>query len=64
MLYEVITIGRSEAGGSVSDYVLGPFFGDESKQLDSVLIRARDAVVTILTEGSKVGMNLFNKKEW
>jgi len=58
-----IGIGRSEAGGSVSDYVLGPFFGDESKQLDSVLIRARDAVVTILTEGSKVGMNLFNKKE-
>jgi PTH1 family peptidyl-tRNA hydrolase len=58
-----IGIGRSEAGGSVSDYVLGPFFGDESKRLDSVLIRARDAVVTILTEGSKVGMNRFNKKE-
>ena len=58
-----VGIGRSEAGGSVSDYVLGPFFGDEAKRLDSVLIRARDAVVTILTEGSKVGMNLFNKKE-
>jgi PTH1 family peptidyl-tRNA hydrolase len=58
-----IGIGRSEAGGSVSDHVLGPFFGDESKRLDSVLIRARDAVVTILTEGSKVGMNRFNKKE-
>jgi PTH1 family peptidyl-tRNA hydrolase len=58
-----IGVGRSEAGGSVSDYVLGPFFGDESKRLDSVLIRARDAVVTILTEGSKVGMNRFNKKE-
>jgi peptidyl-tRNA hydrolase, PTH1 family len=58
-----IGIGRSEAGDSVSDYVLGPFFGDESKRLDSVLIRARDAVVTVLTEGSKVGMNRFNKKE-
>jgi len=58
-----IGIGRSEAGGSVSDHVLGSFFGDESKQLDSVLIWARDAVVTILTEGSKVGMNRFNKKE-
>jgi PTH1 family peptidyl-tRNA hydrolase len=58
-----IGIGRSEAGGSVSDHVLEPFFGDESKRLDSVLIRARDAVVTILTEGSKVGMNRFNKKE-
>jgi len=58
-----IGIGRSEAGGSVSDHVLAPFFGDESKQLDSVLIYARDAVVTILTEGSKVGMNRFNEKD-
>ena len=58
-----IGLGRSEAGGSVSDHVLAPFFGDESKQLDSVLICARDAVVTILTEGSKVGMDRFNKKD-
>jgi PTH1 family peptidyl-tRNA hydrolase len=58
-----IGIGRSEEGGSVSDHVLGPFFGDEAKQLDSVLTGARDAVVTILTEGSKVGMNRFNKKK-
>lgn len=58
-----IGIGRSEAGGSVSDYVLGPFLGNESKQLESVLTGARDAVVTILTEGSKVGMNRFNRKK-
>jgi PTH1 family peptidyl-tRNA hydrolase len=58
-----IGIGRSEAGGSVSDYVLAPFYGDEAKQLDSILRGARDAVVTILTEGSKVGMDRFNKKE-
>jgi PTH1 family peptidyl-tRNA hydrolase len=58
-----IGIGRSEEGDSVSDYVLGPFFGDEAKQLDSVLTEARDAVVAILTEGSKVGMNRFNKKK-
>ena len=58
-----IGIGRSEEGGSVSDHVLGPFFGDEAKQLDSILTEARDAVVTILTEGSKVGMNRFNKKK-
>jgi len=58
-----IGVGRSEAGSSVSDHVLGPFFDDESKRLGSVLILARDAVVTILTEGSKVGMNRFNKKE-
>jgi PTH1 family peptidyl-tRNA hydrolase len=58
-----VGVGRSEAGSNVTDHVLGPFFDDESKQLDSVLIRARDAMVTILTEGSKVGMNRFNKKE-
>ena len=58
-----IGVGRSEAGSDVTDHVLGPFFDDESEQLDSVLIRARDAVVTILTEGSKVGMDRFNKKE-
>ena len=58
-----IGVGRSEAGGSVSDHVLGPFFGGESKQLDALFNRARDAVVTILTEGSKVGMNRFNTKE-
>jgi PTH1 family peptidyl-tRNA hydrolase len=58
-----IGVGRSEAESSVSDHVLGPFFGHESKRLDSVLIQARDAVVTILTEGCKVGMNRFNKKE-
>ena len=58
-----IGVGRSEAGGSVSDHVLGPFFDDESKQLEAILNRARDAVVTILTEGSKIGMNRFNAKE-
>ena len=56
-------VGRSETGSSVSDHVLGPFFGDESKQLDLVLTRARDAVITILTEGIKVGMNQFNQKD-
>jgi PTH1 family peptidyl-tRNA hydrolase len=56
-------VGRSEMGSSVSDHVLGPFYDDESKLLDSALNRARDAVVTILTEGSKIGMNRFNKKE-
>jgi len=58
-----IGVGRSGEGSSVSDHVLGPFFDDESKQLDSILIRARDAVVTILKEGSKAGMNRFNRKK-
>ena len=55
-------VGRSETGSSVSDHVLGPFHDDESTLLDGILNRARDAVVTILTEGSKAGMNRFNEK--
>ena len=58
-----IGVGRSETESSVSNHVLGPFSDAESKLLDSILNRARDAVVTILTEGTKVGMNRFNKKE-
>lgn len=57
-----IGVGRSETGSSVSDHVLGPFHDDESTLLDGILNRARNAVVTILTEGPKVGMNRFNEK--
>ena len=57
-----IGVGRSETGSNVSDHVLGPFYDDESTLLDGILNRARDAVVTILTEGPKGGMNRFNKK--
>ncbi len=55
-----IGVGRSETGNSVSDHVLGPFYDDELKRLDALLKRARDAVVTILTEGPTVAMNRFN----
>jgi PTH1 family peptidyl-tRNA hydrolase len=57
-----IGVGRSETGSSVSDHVLGPFYDDESTLLDGILNRARDALVTILTEGPKAGMNRFNEK--
>ncbi len=57
-----IGVGRSETSSSVSDHVLGPFYDDESKLLDGILNRARDAMVTILTEGPKAGMNRFNEK--
>jgi PTH1 family peptidyl-tRNA hydrolase len=58
-----IGVGRSDTGNSVSDHVLGPFDKNESKLLDAILTRARDAVVTILTKGTKVGMNQYNKKD-
>ena len=55
-------VGRSAVQSSVSDHVLGPFNADEARLLDAVIVRARDAIVTILTEGIKVGMNRFNTK--
>jgi len=57
-----IGVGRSETSSNVSDHVLGPFYDDESKLLDGILNRARDAVVTVLTEGPKAAMNRFNEK--
>ena len=57
-----IGVGRSDTGSGVTDHVLGPFSEAEARVLDTILNQARDAVVTILTEGSKVGMNRFNTK--
>lgn len=58
-----IGIGRPEADISVSDHVLDRFTPFEMEELDLILKRAKDAVVTILCKGTKYGMNIFNKKE-
>ena len=57
-----VGVGRSGVQNSVSDYVLGKFNAAEAKLLDVIIARARDAVVTILVEGIKVGMNRFNTR--
>jgi len=58
-----VGIGRSEtAGQPVADYVLDQFTRDETAALPGVIERARDAVVTILSKGTKIGMNQFNTK--
>lgn len=58
-------VGRSGVQSSVSDHVLGLFNPDEKRLLDAVIVRARDAIVTILTEGTEIGMNRFNTKiDW
>jgi PTH1 family peptidyl-tRNA hydrolase len=59
-----IGVGRSEAAVSVTDYVLGCFSLAETKLLDQILTRARDAVVTILSRSVKDGMNRFNDKRF
>jgi PTH1 family peptidyl-tRNA hydrolase len=56
-------IGRSETGEQpVADYVLDHFTRDEAAELPRIIERARDAVVTILCRGTKIGMNQFNTK--
>jgi peptidyl-tRNA hydrolase, PTH1 family len=57
-----VGIGRSGAGAQVADYVLDQFTREEAAELPHLIGRARDAVVTILCKGTKVGMNQFNMK--
>jgi PTH1 family peptidyl-tRNA hydrolase len=57
-----IGVGRPESGLDVSDHVLGRFGSDEKRMLQQIVERARDAVVTILCEGAKEGMNRFNDR--
>jgi PTH1 family peptidyl-tRNA hydrolase len=57
-----VGIGRSGDSAQVADYVLDQFTQDEAVELPHTIDRARDAVVTILCKGTKIGMNLFNMK--
>jgi PTH1 family peptidyl-tRNA hydrolase len=57
-----IGIGRSERDLDVSDHVLGRFGSNEIQMVRKIVERSRDAVVTILCEGAKEGMNRFNNK--
>ncbi len=58
-----IGVGRSEAGADVTGHVLGRFSPEQSQIIDRIIANARDAVVTILSQGTKAGMNLFNGKD-
>jgi len=58
-----IGVGRSEAEGNVTDHVLGRFSDDKAEMVARIIAVARDAAVTVLCEGTKVGMNAFNRKD-
>ncbi|MEJ2039765.1 MAG: aminoacyl-tRNA hydrolase [Desulfosarcinaceae bacterium] len=53
-------VGRSEFGAGAADHVLGHFRNGETQMLQELLQRACEAVLTILCEGTKAGMNRFN----
>ena len=57
-----VGIGRSEKGASVSNHVLGRFQAADEDRLGQIVARSRDAVVTILCEGTREGMNRYNKR--
>ncbi len=56
-----VGIGRPDGPKEVTDHVLGRFSDEEKEELDRVIIRARDAAITILRDGIQEGMNIFNK---
>jgi len=58
-----IGVGRSEAEGNVTGHVLGRFSDDKTEMVARVITAARDAAITVLCEGIKVGMNAFNRKD-
>ena len=55
-----VGVGRPAPQGDAADYVLSKFSPDEHRELDEVITQAREAVVTILSEGTQVAMNRFN----
>ncbi|MBW2614117.1 MAG: aminoacyl-tRNA hydrolase [Deltaproteobacteria bacterium] len=54
--------GNDGNDGNVVNHVLGRFCQQEKAVLDKVIGRARDAVETILCEGTREGMNRFNDR--
>ncbi|HUV51124.1 MAG TPA: aminoacyl-tRNA hydrolase [Anaerolineae bacterium] len=62
-----IGIGRSAVFSrkdiDITDYVLSEFSYNEKKNLDQVITKAQDAIITILCKGIKHAMNCFNNKK-
>jgi peptidyl-tRNA hydrolase, PTH1 family len=58
-----VGVGRSTTERqAAADFVLDQFSVEEAGALPEIIVRARDAVVTILCKGTKIGMNQFNTK--
>ncbi len=56
-------IGRPGADREPTGHVLGRFTPDELTLLERMIERSLDAVVSILCQGARESMNLFNRKE-
>jgi PTH1 family peptidyl-tRNA hydrolase len=56
------TGGTETRGADVVGHVLGRFSAEEARQMDCIIEQVTEAVVTVLCQGTKLGMNRFNKK--
>lgn len=56
-----VGVGRSQTKGDVVDHVLGQFDHGEKSIFDDILIKATEAIATILSRGTKEGMNRYNQ---
>jgi PTH1 family peptidyl-tRNA hydrolase len=56
-----VGVGRSGPGRDVVGHVLGRFGPEEYSSLDETLRRAADAISTILSKGTREGMNRYNQ---
>lgn len=57
-----IGVGRSDFDADAADHVLSNFHYDELDGLHELIQRACQAVITILSKGTREGMNRFNQK--
>lgn len=57
-----IGVGDKPKGWDLADYVLGRFQTEEQETVREALKRASEACVCIMTDGTDVAMNRFNKK--
>jgi PTH1 family peptidyl-tRNA hydrolase len=58
-----VGIGRPPDGMDAADYVLSPFASEERPAAADAVVRAAEAVRTIITDGLRTAMNKFNRKE-
>ncbi len=58
-----VGIGRPGPDESVVDHVLNPFSPAENEALETLMVRARDAVAMVLSKGTTEGMSVYNRKD-
>jgi len=57
-----IGIGRPVPGMEPADYVLSPYLAEERQTASEVIVKAAEAVRTVVAEGPKRAMNIFNQQ--